>query len=108
MEPTFLGMVSAPVAGTPVRILSDPTVRACRIVFATIPGLTGNIYLGGVNMNTSTYTGVLIKLNPPSTVGLTDSLTLDAEGASNSLTLADYWLAASVAGEGLLVTYFQV
>lgn len=108
MEPTFLGMVAAPVAGTPVRILSDPKVRACRIVFATIPGLAGNIYVGGANMNTTTLEAVLIKLNPPSTVGLTDSLTLDAEGPTNSLVLADYWLAASIAGEGALVTYFQV
>lgn len=107
MEPTFLGKISAPVAGVPVQLTADNTVRACRIVFVTIPGLTGNIYVGGANLNTTTLAGVLIKFNPPTTVGLSDSFTIESESTSNSLVVSDYWLAASVAGEGALVTYFQ-
>ena len=48
-----------------------------------------------------------IKFNPPSTVGLADSFNIESERGSNSLVLSDYWLAASVPGEGALVTYFQ-
>ena len=107
MEPNFLGKISAPSAGVPVQLTSDNTVRACKIVFVTIPGLSGNIYVGGANLNTTTLAGVLIKFNPPSAVGLSDSFTIESERALNSLVVSDYWLAASVAGEGALVTYFQ-
>jgi len=107
MEPIFLGKISAPTAGVPVQLTSDNTVRACKIVFVTIPGLSGNIYVGGASLNTATLAGVLIKFNPPSTVGLSDSFTIESESATNSLVVSDYWLTASVAGEGALVTYFQ-
>jgi hypothetical protein len=107
MEPIFLGKISAPTAGVPVQLTSDNTVRACKIIFVTIPGLTGNIYVGGANLNTTTLDGVLIKFNPPSAVGLADSFTIESENATNSLVVSDYWVAASVAGEGALVTYFQ-
>ena len=107
MEPNFLGKISAPSAGVPVQLTSDNTIRACKIVFVTITGLTGNIYIGGASLNTTTLAGVLIRFNPPSAVGLTDSFTIESERGSNSLVLSDYWLAASVPGEGALVTYFQ-
>jgi hypothetical protein len=107
MEPNFLGKISAPAAGVPVQIVSDNTVRACKIVFVTIPGLSGNVYIGGASLNTATLAGVLIKFNPPSTVGLSDSFAVESERGANSLVVSDYWLAASVAGEGALVTYFQ-
>jgi hypothetical protein len=107
MEPNFLGKITAPSAGVPVQLTSDNTIRACKIVFVTIPGLSGNIYVGGANLDTTTLAGVLIKFNPPSAVGLSDSFTVESERAVNSLVVSDYWLAASVAGEGALVTYFQ-
>ena len=44
MQPTFLGKVTIATAGTPVPLSTDATVRACTILVATIPGLTGNIY----------------------------------------------------------------
>jgi hypothetical protein len=108
MQPTFLGKISAPSANAPVQILSDQSVRACRIVVATIPGLSGSIFIGGANLNTSTLAGVLIEFNPPGTVGPAGVLAIDARSPSNSLRVSDYWLAASVAGEGALVTYFQI
>src|SRR5579859_478736 len=107
MEPNFLGKISAPSAGVPVQLTADNTIRACMIVFVTIPGLSGNIYVGGANLDTTSLAGVLIKFNPPSAVGLSDSFTIESERGSNSLVVSDYWLAASVAGEGALVTYFQ-
>ncbi len=107
MEPNFLGKITAPSAGVPVQLTSDNTIRACKIVFVTIPGLSGNIYVGGANLDITTLAGVLIKFNPPSAVGLSDSFTVESERAVNSLVVSDYWLAASVAGEGALVTYFQ-
>ena len=108
MQPNFLGKISAAQAGTPVALTSDRTIRGCRILIVTIPGLVGNIYIGGAGMNPATLAGTLIKFNPPSAVGLPDQFSIEAMGGSNSLVVADYWLSASVAGEGALVTYFQV
>ena len=107
MEPNFLGKISAPTAGAPVQLTADSSIRACKIVIVTIPGLSGNIYIGGPNLNITTLAGVLIKFNPPSTVGLSDSFAIESERGSNSLVVSDYWLAVSVSGEGALVTYFQ-
>jgi len=107
MQPNFLGKVSTPSAGSPVQLTTDPTVRACKILFVTIPGFAGNIYVGGANMNTATLEGVLIKFNRPGAVGQPDHFAIDTPRGGNSLVLSDYWVAASVAGGGVLVTYFQ-
>jgi hypothetical protein len=107
MQPNFLGKISTPSAGSPVQILTDRTVGACRILFVTIPGFAGNIYIGGANMNTTTLEGVLIKFNRTGMAGQPDHFAIDAPRGTNSLIVADYWMAASAAGGGVLVTYFQ-
>jgi hypothetical protein len=107
MQPTFLGKIAAPAAGTPVPIATDRAIRACKILFVTIPGLAGNIYVGGQNLDIATLAGTLMKFNPPCSIGLPDHFAIVSANGSNSLVVADYWLAASVAGEGALVTYFQ-
>jgi len=107
MQPNFLGKVSTPSAGSPVQLTTDPTVRASKILFVTIPGFAGNIYVGGANMNTATLEGVLIKFNRPGAVGQPDHFAIDTPRGGNSLVVSDYWVAASVAGGGVLVTYFQ-
>jgi len=107
MQPTFLGKVTVTSAGTPAPLSNDPTLRACAILVATIPGLTGNIFLGGADLNQATLQGVMIQFNPPTAQGPPDQFLLASEDARNSLCLADYFLDASVSGEGALVTYFQ-
>jgi hypothetical protein len=107
MQPTFLGQVTVASAGTPVPLASDPSVRACAILVVTIPQMTGNIFLGGAGLNQTTLAGVMIKFNAPGAAGVADEFLLQSEDASNSLRVADYWLDASVSGEGALVTYFQ-
>lgn len=107
MQPTFLGKVTVASAGTPVALLGDPTVRACAILVATIPGLSGNIFLGGAGLNQTTLQSVMIQFNAPAAQGPPDQFLLAAEDAANSLLVADYFLDATVSGEGALVTYFQ-
>jgi len=51
MQPTFLGKITVASAGTPVPLITNSTVRACKIQVATIPGLTGTIYFGGAAIN---------------------------------------------------------
>jgi len=107
MQPTFLGKVTVAAAGTPVALSRDPGVRACAILVATIPGLTGNIFVGGAGLNQTTLQGVMIQFNAPAAQGPPDQLLLTSQDAMNSLLVADYFLDASVSGEGALVTYFQ-
>jgi hypothetical protein len=107
MQPTFLGKITVASAGTPVPLLTDPTVRACAILVVTIPGLTGNIYLGGANLNQGTLAGVMIQFNAPAAQGPPDQFLLASKDARNSLRVSDYFLDASVSGEGALVTYFE-
>jgi hypothetical protein len=107
MQPNFLGKISAPTAGAPVQIIADRAIRACKILIVTIPGLAGSIYVGGQSLDMATLAGTLMKFNPPCAVGLPDHFSIVSANGSNSLVVADYWLAASVAGEGALVTYFQ-
>ena len=108
MQPTFLGKVTVAAAGTPVPLSADPTLHACAILVATIPGLTGNVYLGGAGLNQNTLADVMIKFNAPAVPGLPDHFFVRAPGAANSLRVADYFIDASVGGEGALVTYFQI
>ena len=107
MQPTFLGKITVASAGTPVPLTTDTTVRACKILVATIPGLTGNIYFGGAAMNQGTLGGVMIKFNPPAVPGQPDHFILQTQDGRNSLRVSDYFIDASVSGEGALVTYFQ-
>lgn len=107
MQPIFLGKVTVVSAGTPVPLSTDTTVRACTILVATIPGLTGNIYFGGAAINQGTLGGVMIKFNPPAVPGQPDHFILQTQDARNSLRVSDYFIDASVSGEGALVTYFQ-
>ncbi|MBZ5591144.1 MAG: hypothetical protein LAP39_02840 [Acidobacteriia bacterium] len=108
MQPTFLGKVTVVTAGTPVPLSTDPTVRACAILVATIPGLAGNLYLGGAGLDQNSLASAMIKFNAPSVFGPPDSFMVEARGGHNSLQVSDYFLDASVSGEGALVTYFQI
>ena len=107
MQPTFLGKVTVASAGTPVPLSTDSTLRACAILVATIPGLTGNVYLGGSGLDQNTLARVMVKFNAPSVFGPPDSFLVEARGGVNALQVSEYYLDASVSGEGALVTYFQ-
>jgi hypothetical protein len=49
----------------------------------------------------------MIQYNAPTAQGPPDQFLLASEDATNSLLVADYFLDATVSGEGALVTYFQ-
>lgn len=72
MQPPFLRKITMTSAGTPVRLLADPAVRVCAILVASIPGLTGNLYLGGAGLNQNTLNGVMLQFNAPGAQGPAD------------------------------------
>ena len=103
-----IGKITVTTAGTPVRLTStqsDATARyPCHaLLVQQIPGNTGRLVLGVSGMNSSTYAGCLALLGVP-----TNTILPSANGgithAPNAFNLADFYLDASVSGEGGLVS----
>jgi hypothetical protein len=102
-----LGKLSVPTPGTPVPLTTDPTITASKVFFQVIPGLTGKTYVGKPSMTKGTLAGVARILWPNSTGGFSENFYIEAQDARDSIRVADYAVDADVAGEGLLVTYWQ-
>ena len=83
MTPTSLGRVNVPTPGTPVHLATSRT-PCCRIRVQVIKELWPN-QAGGVDDSYEVWSS-------------TDSDTLD---------LSDYWIDAAIAGEGLIVSYWN-
>jgi hypothetical protein len=106
MSPQCLGRVNVPTPGTPVPLATLET--PCNgIRVSVIAGLTGKMYFGTRNVNHSTLVGVIKELWPNSAGGVDDSYELFTSDGTDRLNLADYAIDASVAGEGLIVSYWQ-
>ena len=106
MNATPLGRVNVTTPGTPVPLSTDPTLRASKIFFQVIPGLTGKGYIGKSGMVRATLAKVIRVLWPNSAGGFSDSFFLESGSDSDVLNLAEYYIDMDVAGEGLLVTYW--
>ena len=110
MQTISLGLITVPTPGTPVRITSDPTLLAGLLMVRTAPGFTGKTYLGlaGMDKTSPSRTGVVRIFSEPPAFGPQDGEVVPpvATGYGNVVSVADYWLDADVAGEGVLVTCF--
>lgn len=107
MTVTALGRVNVATPGTPVPLSADPTVRAAKILFQVIPGLTGKGYIGKSGMVRATLANVIRVLWPNPTGGISDSFMIESREDSDVLNVAEYSIDMDVAGEGLLVSYWQ-
>ncbi len=101
-----LGRLNVATPGTPVPLSIDPTLRASKIFFQVIPGLTGKGFVGTAGMVRATLVKVIRILWPNSAGGFSDSFLLESYADSDVLNLAEYYIDMDVAGEGLLVTYW--
>jgi hypothetical protein len=106
MNATTLGRVNVATPGTPVPLTADTSLRACKIFFQVIPGLTGKAYIGKSGMNRASLNGVIRVLWPNASGGISDAFWLESQQDSDSLNLAYYYIDMDVAGEGLLVSYW--
>ncbi len=102
-----MGRINNPTPGTPVPLTTDPTVTASKVFFQVIPGLTGKTYVGTPSMAKGTLAGVARVLWPNATGGFSETFYIEAQDGRDSIRLAEYAVDADVAGEGLLVTYWQ-
>lgn len=101
-----LGRVNVVTPGVPVALSTTPTTAA-KIFFQVIPGLTGKTYIGKTGMDKSTLAGVTRILWPNTNGGFSEGFFLETSDGADSLRLSDYAVDADIAGEGLLVTYWQ-
>ena len=101
------GRVNVTTPGTPVPLTTDPSVTASKLFFQVIPGLTGKTYVGIPGMAKGTLTGVARILWPNQSGGFSETFCIEAQDGCDSIRLKDYAIDADVAGEGLLVTYWQ-
>ena len=101
------GRVNVATAGTPVPLTTDPSVTASKLLFQVIPGLTGKTYVGVTGMTKGTLDGVARVLWPNASGGFSETFYIESQDGTDSIRLKDYAIDADVAGEGLLVTYWQ-
>ena len=104
---TALGRVNVATPGTPVALSADPAVRAAKILFQVIPGLTGKGYIGKSGMVRATLANVIRVLWPNASGGISDAFLLESKQDSDVLNVSSYFIDMDVAGEGLLVSYWQ-
>jgi len=100
------GRVNVATPGTPVPLTTDNTVVASKLFFQVIPGLTGKTYVGVASMAKATLAGVARVLWPNAAGGFSETFYIEAQDGANSIRVADYFVDADVAGEGLLATYW--
>ena len=110
MQAISMGLIRVPTPGTPVRISTDLSLRVMLMMVRTVPGCTGKTYLGlaGMDKSSAAKTGVIRILSEPPAFGPQDGEVIPPllGGQGNSITAADYWVDADVAGEGVTVTCF--
>jgi hypothetical protein len=106
MTVTTLGRVNVATPGTPVQLSSNTGLRAAKILFQVVPGLTGKGYIGKNGMSRASLNGVLRILWPNQSGGISDSFLVESCQDSDILNLAEYYIDMDVAGEGLLVSYW--
>ena len=106
MNANPLGRINVATPGTLVPLSTNTSLRASKIYFQVIPGLTGKGYIGKSGMVRATLANVIRVLWPNTSGGFSDSFFLESNQDADSLNLAEYYVDMDVAGEGLLVTYW--
>ena len=106
MTLTSLGLVTVATPGTPVALSTNPNLRATRILFQSVPGLTGKGYIGTPQMNKSTLSGVIRILAPNPSGVISDLYEITTEDGLDGIYVSQLAVDMAVAGEGLLVSYW--
>jgi len=107
MTLTSMGRVNVASPGTPVALSTDPTFRVSKLFFQSVPGLTGKCYIGAPAMSKSALSQVARVLVPATGSAVADQWKISSEDGRDSLYLNQYAIDTDVAGEGLLISYWQ-
>lgn len=99
-----LGLITVAAAGTPQQVSEDQIL--CNSIFVQQnANNSGAIYVGSVDMDTTTLEGVLAVLPAPG-----DALPAYSAGSpinANGINLQDVYLDVENDGESALVSYYQ-
>src|SRR5579864_5437509 len=93
-----LGRINVATPGTPVQLSANAALRASKIFFQVIPGLTGKGYIGKSGMVRATLANVMRVLWPNSSGGFSDSFYIQSQQDSDVLNLSEYCVDMDVAG----------
>ncbi len=102
-----LGRINVATPGALVPLTTSTSLRASKIYFQVIPGLTGKGYVGKNGLVRASLTNVIRVLWPNPSGGISDSFFLESQDDSDVLNLSEYYIDMDVAGEGLLITYWS-
>ena len=100
-----MGRINQSAPGTPVPLSTDKTKRVAKLLFQSVPGLSGKAYVGSPSLVKGTLSGVARVLAPNST-GIADQFFLETYDGSDEIYLSEYAIDVDVAGEGLLISYW--
>lgn len=105
MTPVSLGRVNVATPGTAVRLAAG-RLKCAKIRVNVVGGLTGKVFIGTSDINGTTMEGVIAELSPVAADALDRSFEITSNRDADVLDLSAYWIDASVAGEGLIVSYW--
>lgn len=103
-----LGKVTVVTPGTPVQATvnqSSPNTRipAYSIMFQALPGNVGSVYVGLIGLNKSTLAQVVAIIAVPTT-NSSPAFTVTITYAPGGLNVADFYIDANNAQDGVLVS----
>ncbi len=101
-----MGRVNVAVPGTPIPLSTDSRLRVARVLFQSIPGLTGKTYVGTHGMNKATLSGVIRILAPTGSSSISDTYEVETANNNDGIALSQLFLDADIVGEGLLISYW--
>src|SRR5216684_4149193 len=107
MNANPLGRINVATPGTLVPLSANTTLRASKIYFQVIPGLTGKGYIGKSGMVRATLANVIRVLWPNASGGISDAFLIESQQDADVLNVSSYYIDMDVVGEGLLVSYWQ-
>jgi hypothetical protein len=104
-----LGVIQ-PTPGTPQKItvnftnLETQHQQANTIYLQVLPGNTGDVYIGGADLDKATPSTVLAVLRPPTSNSLPD-ISISIASAPNPFVLSDYRIDVDQADDGVRASY---
>ena len=96
-----LGKIAVPTPGTTVRVTADETIKVHSVTFVQIPGAVGVTSIKNA-------AGTIFRQFLPSGSSGPDSDAKFHAESGNLIKLADFYVDAATAGEGLYVYYSVV
>lgn len=109
MDIISFGKIVVAVAGTPVQLTTDATIRVHRVVVSQVPAVAGVMYFGINNakntFNKGTGAGVLKAFLPAGASGYLDSHEIDCRDDDGNLMLAKDFVIDAASNNDSLFAY---